>query len=60
MARTAKELMAEAKKLMETARKVEESEALKIGKFVLSKGTALTIAELRQFVGQVTGVAEKS
>ncbi len=60
MARTAKELMAEAKKLMEVARKVEEAEALKIGKFVLARDNDLTMAELKEYVEQVTGVAERS
>ena len=55
MAKSSKELLAEAKKLMEQARRAEEGEALKIGKYVLSQGDKLSLPDLKKYIQDVTG-----
>jgi len=52
---TAAELMARAKQLMEQAKKIEEGNALKIGKHVLANIDTLTISDLKKFILEVTG-----
>jgi len=55
MAKTAAELMAQAKLLMEQAAKIEEANALKIGKYVMTNIDKLTIADLKAYVRRTTG-----
>jgi len=52
---TAAELMARAKQLIEQAKKIEEANALKIGKHVLTNIDTLTISDLKKFILEVTG-----
>ena len=54
MAKTAAELMAQAKALVEQAKKIEEANALKIGKYVMTNLNRLKIEELRAYVKSVT------
>ena len=54
MAKSSKELLAEAKRLMEQAKKAEEAEAVRIGKYVLAQGEKLTLPELKKYVEETT------
>ena len=55
MAKTAAELLAQAKLLMEQAAKIEEANALKIGKYVMTNMDKLTISDLKAYVRRTTG-----
>jgi hypothetical protein len=54
MPKSAAELIAQAKQLMEQAKKVEEANAIKIGKYVMSNIDKLTIEALREYVRSIT------
>ena len=55
MGKTAAELMQQAKKLMEQAKAVEEANALKIGKYVMTNIKKLQLDDLLNYVKTITG-----
>ncbi len=58
--KTAAQLIEEAKRLMDQAKAIQEANAVKIGKYVLSNIDKLAIDQLRAFVQEVTGEAVKT
>ena len=57
MAKTASSLIAEAQRLIEQAKHIEQLNALKIGKYVMSNIGKLTLDDLKKIVTETTGEA---